>query len=232
VFDSRWTIPTRTGILRNIFPENPSAGQGVLTWKGLFQPGFLEGGSVNYPVVICWSISAANTAPNNKALHIMDPLAGSVFRINMKSPTGAGVKLPAGGGVTLRVNGDTACVEILASSSLTGFHITYGLDETTGITEPVTGAAGYTLSANAPNPFSNTTEITFFSPKRGDVKLEVFNMNGELISTLVNGNVEAGRRSVIWNGTDEKGNAVASGTYTYRLTAGSTTLTRTMVLVK
>jgi predicted outer membrane repeat protein len=228
VFDSRWTIPTRTGVLRNIFPENPSAGQGALTWKGLFQPGFLEGGSVNYPVVICWSISDAQKAP--QPLHIMDPLAGAVFRIDMKSPTGFGVKLPAGGGVTLRVNGDTACVEILASSSLTGFHITYGL--TVGVNEPVTGVSGYTLSANAPNPFSNTTEITFFSPKRGDARLEVFNMNGDLVRTLVNSSIEAGQHSVIWNGTDEKGTAVASGTYTYRLTAGSNILTRTMVLVK
>jgi hypothetical protein len=134
------------------------------------------------------------------------------------------------GGVTLRVNGDTACVEILASSSLTGFHITYGL--TVGVNEPVTGVSGYTLSANAPNPFSNTTEITFFSPKRGDARLEVFNMNGDLVRTLVNSSIEAGQHSVIWNGTDEKGTAVASGTYTYRLTAGSNILTRTMVLVK
>lgn len=228
VFDARWTIPTRTGVLRNIFPENPSAGQGVLTWKALFQPGFLEGGSVNFPIVICWSITDAQRAPQN--IHIMDPLAGSVFRIDMKNPTGAGVKLVDGGGVTLRVNGDTACVEILASSSLEGYHITYGL--TSGITEPVTGAAGYTLSANAPNPFSNTTEITYFTPKRGDMKLEVFNINGDLVRTLVSGNTEAGRHSVIWNGTDEKGTAVASGTYTYRLTAGPNVITRTMVLVK
>jgi hypothetical protein len=160
----------------------------------------------------------------------MDPLAGAIFRIDMKSPFGAGVKNIDGGGVTLRVNGDTACIEILASSSLEGYHITYDL--TNGVTEPVTGAAGYTLSANAPNPFSNTTEITFFAPKRGDMKLEVFNINGDLVRTLVNSSTEAGRHSVIWNGTDEKGTAVSSGTYTYRLTAGPNVITRTMVLVK
>ncbi len=229
VFDARWTIPTENGVLRDIFPQAPGADEGPLTWKGIFQPGFLEGGSVYYPVTIHWSISDAQKAP--QSLFIMDPLAGAVFRIDMKAPTGNGVKLPPGGGVQLVVNGDTAAVRILASSSLKGFHITYGLD-TTLAAPAVTGVAGYSLSANVPNPFSNETQIAYTAPNAGKVMLEVFDVRGERVATLVDEVVAAGRHVAVWNGKDESGQRVPSGTYTYRLTAGQKVLTRTMVLTR
>jgi hypothetical protein len=228
VFDVRWTIPTTNGILRNIFPETPAAGQGPLAWKAAFQPGFLQGGSFNYPVRICWDITDAQKA--TKEIHIMDQVGGAVFRIDMKNPTGRGVRIAAGSGVALTVNGNIACVEIVQTAGIQGFVITYGI--TSSVETPTTGAASYMLLSNLPNPFSEDTEIGFVAPKSGNVNLEVFSIQGDLVKTLIDGPVDAGTNKVVWNGTDEQGNTVASGTYTYRLTAGTTVLTRTMVRVR
>jgi hypothetical protein len=228
VFDVRWTIPTTNGILRNIFPQTPQAGQGPLAWKAVFQPGFLQGGSFNYPIRICWDTNDADKATQN--IHIMDQLGGSVFRVDMKSPIGGGVRIAPGSGVTLTLRGDTACVEIVQTAGIAGFVITYNLIN--AVEMPTTGAASYMLLSNLPNPFSETTEIGFYAPKTGNVKVEVFNIQGDLVKTLLDGSVDAGRNTVVWNGTDELGNAVSSGTYTYRLSAGTTILTRTMVRVR
>ena len=88
------------------------------------------------------------------------------------------------------------------------------------------------LLSNLPNPFSENTEIGFVAPKTGRVKLEIFNIQGDLVKTLIDGSVDAGTHKAVWNGTDEQGATVASGTYTYRLSAGTTVLTRTMVRVR
>jgi hypothetical protein len=160
----------------------------------------------------------------------MDQVGGSVFRIDMQAPSGRGVKIAPGSGVNLTVNGDTACVEIVQTAGIQGFVITYGL--TNSVETPTTGAASYMLLSNLPNPFSDNTEIGFVAPKSGTVKLEIFNIQGDLVKTLVDGQVDAGTNKVVWNGTDENGAKVASGTYTYRLTAGTTVLTRTMVRVR
>jgi flagellar hook assembly protein FlgD len=79
---------------------------------------------------------------------------------------------------------------------------------------------------------TNTTAIGFFVPKRGDVRLEIFDVNGELVTTLVNNPVATGYHSVVWDGTNDKGVKVASGSYTYRLTSGPTVLSRTMILTR
>jgi hypothetical protein len=229
VFDARWTVPTKNGILRNIFPQVPAPGQGPLSWKAAFQPGFLQGGSFNYPVVICWKISDAQRSP--QPIHVMDQVGGTVFRVDMKNPLGGGVRIAPGSGVSLTIRGDTACVEIIQTAGVSGFVITYNLP--TGIDEEITpGVSGYMLSSNVPNPFSGNTEIGFYAPKTGDVKLEVFSMQGNLVKTLIDGSAQSGPNKVVWNGTDNQGRPVPSGTYTYRLTAGSTVLTKTMVLMK
>jgi len=229
VFDSRWDIVTTNGVLRNIFPENPSPGQGEVAWKASFQPGHLPNSSPNLPITICWKIADAQNAPKN--IHIMDQSGGTLFRVDMKNPSGQGVKLTQGVNLRLLENGTVACVEI-SLTSLTGFKIAYGL--TSGVNdEPTTGTlSSFMLSPNTPNPFNGSTEIRYYAPKSSSLKLEIFDVNGQLVKTLVNGAVEAGYSSVAWNGTDDKGKAVASGAYTYRLTSGTTVLTRTMILMR
>jgi choice-of-anchor B domain-containing protein len=95
---------------------------------------------------------------------------------------------------------------------------------------PRAGAA--TLGQNFPNPFNPTTTIDFTLAIAGPVRLDVFDVHGTLVRTLLDGVLSPGTRREEWNGTDGAGRAVPSGVYYYRLSAGRTELTRKMVLLK
>lgn len=237
VYDARWDIPNRTGILRNFFPTNPPSGEKRASWKASFQPGFL-GGSPYFPVVICWSLRAAREA--DSTLYIADKRSGEgrgenvAFRVNMKNPYGDNVATTNGVRVSYVAEADgdtTVCVEIIAPGIADGFKIFYAIDSTSGVNDPVVGES-LNLAANVPNPFTNTTEIGFSIAKRDNVELSVYDVNGKLVKVLLNEVVSTGRHSVVWDGTDENGRKVASGTYNYRLSSGSTILSRTMVLTR
>jgi hypothetical protein len=90
----------------------------------------------------------------------------------------------------------------------------------------------YTVSQNFPNPFNPRTTIRYAVPASGQVTLYVLNILGQRVSTLVDGFVEAGHHSVVWEGTNESGQTVASGVYFYRIEAGSFQTTRKMMLLK
>jgi hypothetical protein len=83
------------------------------------------------------------------------------------------------------------------------------------------------LHQNYPNPFNPSTQITFDLPSSGSVTLKVYNMVGQEIATLVNGNRPAGSHSVPFEASH-----LSSGVYIYRLQVGSTVLTKKMVLLK
>jgi hypothetical protein len=90
----------------------------------------------------------------------------------------------------------------------------------------------YGLLQNYPNPFNPETEIRFQLPEAGQVMVKIFNINGEEIRTLLNGQYEAGYHRVRWDGKDKNGNAVASGVYLYELRAGSFSQVRKMSLLR
>jgi len=96
----------------------------------------------------------------------------------------------------------------------------------------------FTLAQNIPNPFNPATTLRFSVAEAGAVRLVIFDVNGRLVRTLVDGEVETGMHEVAWEGTDASGREVSSGMYLYRLTyAGRTpsdqgTVTRKMVLVR
>jgi hypothetical protein len=88
------------------------------------------------------------------------------------------------------------------------------------------------LFQNYPNPFNPTTTIVFALPEKQSVDLTIYNVEGKRVATLVEGVLGEGYRRVVWNGRNDRGNPVASGVYFYRLTTGTKTLTRKMVLVR
>jgi len=90
----------------------------------------------------------------------------------------------------------------------------------------------FTVFPNAPNPFNPSTTIRFTLPEAGHVTLAVYDVNGRLVRTLVGGPLAAGCHSVVWDGKDAMGRAVASGVYVYRLTAPQGVVTKRMVLVR
>ncbi|MDH3197364.1 MAG: right-handed parallel beta-helix repeat-containing protein [Candidatus Krumholzibacteria bacterium] len=101
----------------------------------------------------------------------------------------------------------------------------------------VTGAgavpAAFALDQNVPNPFNPTTRIRYSLAAGGDrVTLRVFDVNGRLVRTLVDGVATAGPNDVIWDGRDDAGSPAASGVYFYRLEAPGFAQTRKMALIR
>ena len=92
--------------------------------------------------------------------------------------------------------------------------------------------ATFALSQNYPNPFNPTTNIEFALPQHENVKLEVYDILGRLVTTLANTDMPAGTYRVVWNGKDARGQSVASGLYLYRLQAGSFTSVKKMLMLK
>lgn len=90
----------------------------------------------------------------------------------------------------------------------------------------------YRLLNNYPNPFNPSTVITFEIPQSEYVTLKVFNINGQLIRTLTNENLSAGKYEKNWDGKNEIGHEVSSGIYIYRLTAGRFDHSVRMMLMK
>lgn len=95
-----------------------------------------------------------------------------------------------------------------------------------------TPIARLTLFQNAPNPFNPATTINFRLPQAQPVRLVVYDLQGRMVRTLVDGVRVAGGHAVVWDGTDAGGQGVSSGTYLYRLETEDRVLTRSMLLLK
>jgi len=88
------------------------------------------------------------------------------------------------------------------------------------------------LAQNYPNPFNPTTSISYGLPNDAHVSIEVFNLLGQRVRVLVNEDQSAGYKRIAWDGKDNVGKAVASGTYLYRLKAGDKESTMKMLMLK
>jgi hypothetical protein len=90
----------------------------------------------------------------------------------------------------------------------------------------------YSVGNNYPNPFNPQTTIQFALPEAQDVRIDIYDIRGYRVRTLVDESMAAGYHSVIWNGCDGAGRRMASGAYFYRVQAGPLNDTRRMLLVK
>lgn len=90
----------------------------------------------------------------------------------------------------------------------------------------------YQLGQNRPNPFSGRTEMRYQLPRPGGVRLEGFDATGRLVRTLVDATQAAGYYSIVWDGTDDRGNPAPSGIYLLRLTAGEKVVKRRVTLLR
>ncbi len=130
---------------------------------------------------------------------------GATFGLFAALPNGAVVELPALGGA-------------LATGAAKGADNSL----------PTT----FALNQNYPNPFNPTTQISFALPEASDVRIDVYNVLGQQVRTLVNSRLAAGMHEVTWDGRSEGGSSVSSGVYFYRLAAGDFSETRKMLMVK
>lgn len=88
------------------------------------------------------------------------------------------------------------------------------------------------LESAQPNPFSAATRIAFTLPNGGPVELAVYNVQGQMVRSLLSEVREAGVHRALWDGRDTNGNAVSNGVYFYRLTAEGKSLTKKMAVVR
>ena len=90
----------------------------------------------------------------------------------------------------------------------------------------------FALHQNYPNPFNPVTSIRFDVPEESRVLLDIYNVTGQKVATLVNGNMQPGFHSIRWNGTNEKGKQLASGMYFYRISSSKFTEVKKLILMK
>ena len=90
----------------------------------------------------------------------------------------------------------------------------------------------FSLHQNYPNPFNPVTTITFELAKSELVRLNVYDVNGNLIKNLINGEKAQGQYNVSWNGVNNAKENVAGGVYFYRIDTDSYSATKKMILLK
>jgi hypothetical protein len=178
-------------------------------------------------------------------VYVHDSLSVKIVNSWLTASPGSGT-IAAGGNADITVSCDAMD---LAPGTYTGSLLISGQDQfnvlpllTAPVTLHVTPAQGiaddinapsrFELLQNYPNPFNPTTEIGFALPERAHVSLEIYNVLGQNVRTLINSDMEAGFNHVTWNGADNSGSAVASGIYFYKLSANDKVFIRKMSLLK
>ena len=148
-----------------------------------------------------------------------------------------GLELPGyieGDEIELRVYRHTTGEELYVSSNLEGSY--YGMTPLTSgditVHEVSAIPEDYVLSQNYPNPFNPTTQIEYSVPESGYVTVVIYDVTGRLVQTLVDGFVESGYHSIVWDGRDSAGHTVSAGLYIYSLKGDHIAITRKMVMMK
>jgi len=232
VFDSRWELPVGGSLKGTDIDIRRDTNQYTnVAWQVRIQAGN-EAGSFLYPVRICWKPSCVDTASLGNVrgnFYLRHPQIAP-FSINMR--TGEG-NIDNNAYTLMRIGADSMCLEIRD----------VGLDNAFIVFEPSLSdveagpiAREFALEANSPNPFNpalhGSTVVNFDVKERSNVTIEVYDMKGQLINTLVNEVLPEGTYPATWNGTDMNGNAMPSGTYIAKMTAGTFTSSIKMTLAK
>lgn len=136
--------------------------------------------------------------------------------------------------VTLDVNdidGD-GFEDIIGLNTTDSTIVVYGAMTATSVTGADPAAIHFQLFQNYPNPFNPSTTISYSVTAAGGVQLKIYNPLGQLVRTLFNGQKPAGEYSLNWDGRDDAGRFVSSGSYFYRLKLGEGVQTRRMLFLK
>lgn len=129
-------------------------------------------------------------------------------------------------GIAFSPTGDTAYVTCFGAGTYPAIESFYR--KATAVKDAQKSVVtNYSLAQNYPNPFNPTTQISYNLPKEGFVTLRVYNMLGQEVATLVNGNINSGEHTVTFNAAN-----LSSGTYVYQLNANGVMLSQKMILLK
>jgi len=120
------------------------------------------------------------------------------------------------------IEGDYICSIIVTDNTFdqTLIPVSLTVDTGIGIDEPGQPSSGFPVSV-FPNPFTHATTISFQLVEKAMVSLEIYNINGEKVKTLIkNTTKNKGKFNIVWDGTDDNQNTISGGVYFYRLNAG------------
>jgi acetyl esterase/lipase len=102
----------------------------------------------------------------------------------------------------------------------------------TGVNEKSELPRRFVFEQNYPNPFNPSTVISFQLPVDSEVSLVIYSLTGQFVRQVARGKFANGRHQVVWDGRDDRGRRVASGTYFYQITAGNFKSTKRMLVLK
>jgi hypothetical protein len=106
------------------------------------------------------------------------------------------------------------------------------IDLVNSVDEFKSSSQHFILFQNYPNPFNPSTKIKYRIKNNSKVLLEIFNINGEKISTLVDSEQQIGIHEAIWYGKDDNDHSVTSGFYIYKIKVNNSVRAGKMVLIK
>lgn len=101
-----------------------------------------------------------------------------------------------------------------------------------GTDDPFTPVAATELKGNYPNPFNPETTISYSVKEMTPVNIEIYNLKGQKVKTLLSETKAAGNYNVVWNGTDNNNRPVSSGVYFFKMNAGKYSSTKKMIMMK
>ena len=142
---------------------------------------------------------------------------------------------PDGSVLTTPMNFDGKDLDLLSATDGMAKDLLYEAYRQLGLEKSASLPKAFALSQNSPNPFNPSTTISYSIPDDTQelaVKLNVYNIRGQLVRTLVDDSQGPGTYNLNWDGTDGQGKQVSSGVYFYRLVAGDFVSTRKMVVLK
>ena len=220
----------------DLVPDPPLEAFGYEALRFAFHPGSAEGGSLTTFLITI----------NDFTVDLVRGRSG--FRIDLEKPEWQLFEIPMSlfsitfdQYSTTRHEAVEALQFIRFAGNLTG---TFYLDDIrlvsaleaplTAVLEERTGDTpeDFSLDQNYPNPFNSGTTIRFTLPQLAPVKLTVFNLAGQPVVELLDGERPAGAYAISWDGRGQNGQPLATGTYLYRLRAGDQVTTRKLMLLR
>ncbi|MDL1876786.1 T9SS type A sorting domain-containing protein [Cytophagia bacterium CHB2] len=122
--------------------------------------------------------------------------------------------------------------DIIGLNTIDSSAVVYGILNPTSVADYDPAEIHFRLFQNYPNPFNPSTTISYSVVQAGDVELTIFNALGQAVRRLVNERKSAGEYSLSWDGRDDAGRQLSSGSYFYRLKVGEAVQTRRMLFLK
>ena len=234
------------------YPESSSLSKSMNTikWEAYNQSSIsqrydVHETGISHPIIIT-ELAGAVEVGDELLAYANDELVGAVRISDLDMPValsawgsyhGYGIDLPGydtGDAIELRLWSEAAGKELYIEADLDSD--TYGQTPLTSGTVLVRSDDAlptvFALSQNYPNPFNPTTTISFSMAEESVVSLNIYDISGRLINTLVNNNLPQGYHSVVWNGADSDNVQVSAGVYFYTLDNGAEVITNKMVLMK